>query len=69
MTDKINKALDYNGPFICIVELPECYIFSPKLSSYKKPDGKLVSKPLEDMYPFLERQEFLSNMIIPVQEE
>ena len=29
------------------------YAFSPKLSSEAKPDGRIVSKPLEDMYPFL----------------
>jgi acetolactate synthase-1/2/3 large subunit len=27
-------------------------------------DGSMVSKPLEDMYPFLERNEFLDNMVI-----
>jgi acetolactate synthase-1/2/3 large subunit len=29
------------------------------------PDGRIVSKPLEDMYPFLERDEFADNMIVP----
>ena len=24
----------------------------------------MVSKPLEDMYPFLDRQEFLENMLV-----
>jgi hypothetical protein len=28
------------------------------------PDGTLVSKPLEDMYPFLPRDEFMQNMIV-----
>jgi acetolactate synthase-1/2/3 large subunit len=36
----------------------------PKLSSSKNQEGKIVSKPLEDMYPFLERKEFYENMII-----
>ena len=36
----------------------------PKLSSQIKPDGKMVSKPLEDMFPFLPREIFLENMII-----
>ena len=35
-----------------------------------KKNGILVSKPLEDMYPFLEREEFFNNMIVkPVDEE
>jgi acetolactate synthase-1/2/3 large subunit len=33
------------------------------------PDGSLVSKPLEDLWPFLDRDEFLSNMIVPPLEE
>jgi acetolactate synthase-1/2/3 large subunit len=36
----------------------------------QRPDGTMVSRPLEDMYPFLDRKEFLENMIIqPVKEE
>jgi acetolactate synthase-1/2/3 large subunit len=41
----------------------------PKISSYKKEDGTIVSKPLEDLYPFLEREEFLSNMLVKTVEE
>ena len=36
----------------------------PKTSFKILPDGKLISPPIEDLYPFLERKEFLSNMII-----
>jgi acetolactate synthase-1/2/3 large subunit len=32
----------------------------------RRPDGTMVSKPLEDLWPFLERDEFLANMIVPV---
>ena len=28
----------------------------PKLSSEIKPNGKIISKPLEDMFPFLEEK-------------
>ena len=38
---------------------------SPKLSSMQRPDGSLVSKPLEDLWPFLDRDEFRANMLIP----
>jgi len=34
------------------------------LQSYQKPDGSFVSKPLEDLFPFLPREEFLANMIV-----
>ena len=36
----------------------------PSVASVRKDDGTMVSKPLEDMYPFLPREEFLSNMIV-----
>ena len=43
--------------------------FTPKLSSRKLPDGKMISAPLEDMYPFLPRDEFFGEMIIePIKE-
>ena len=37
----------------------------PKAASKRLPDGTMVSAPLEDMAPFLPRDEFLENMIIP----
>jgi acetolactate synthase-1/2/3 large subunit len=33
------------------------------------PDGRFVSKPLEDLWPYLPRDEFRANMIIPPVEE
>jgi len=38
--------------------------FSPKLASRKLPDGTMVSPSLEDMAPFLSREEFAKNMFI-----
>lgn len=62
---EIKNVLDVNGPVICEVILPVQYNFAPKLSSERKPDGRMVSKPMEDMFPFLSREEFMENMIIP----
>jgi hypothetical protein len=42
---------------------------TPWLQSYQKADGSIVSKPLEDMFPFLPREEFLANMIVKPLEE
>lgn len=64
MEQEINNVLACKGASICEVVLNCGYIFAPKLSSEKKSDGKMVSKPLEDLYPFLERNEFDSNMIV-----
>jgi acetolactate synthase-1/2/3 large subunit len=61
----VDEVLAEKGPVVCEVMLQDFYIFSPKTSSLKKEDGTMVSKPLEDMYPFLDREEFKKDMIIP----
>jgi acetolactate synthase-1/2/3 large subunit len=65
MERKIREALAGDVPFICEVTLDPDQPFAPKSSSQRLPDGRIVSKPLEDLAPFLERKEFLSNMLIP----
>jgi acetolactate synthase-1/2/3 large subunit len=61
----IGQALKTAGPTLCDVQMQPDQLFAPRVSSQRLPDGHMVSKPLEDMYPFLSREEFLSNMIIP----
>ncbi|MCX5786122.1 MAG: thiamine pyrophosphate-binding protein [Elusimicrobia bacterium] len=63
MSGKIARVLAVKGPALCDVRLPADHKFMPKLSSEKKPDGSMVSKPLEDMWPFLDREDFKSNII------
>ena len=63
MKEKIAGVLALKGPVLCEVKLPADYKFMPKLSSEKKPDGSMVSKPLEDLWPFLDREEFQSNIL------
>ena len=60
------RAAAIAGPVVWEVRLNLDYSFEPKLSSMRLPDGRMVSKPLEEMAPFLERDEFLSNMLVPV---
>ena len=62
LIEEIEKVLATQGPVVCEVMVKNDYIFQPKHSSEKLPDGKIVSKPLEDMYPFLDRDEFKENM-------
>ena len=64
MDSTIQRVLNIEGPVVCEVILTPDYIFSPKLSSERLPDGRIISKPLEDMYPFLPREEFENNIII-----
>jgi acetolactate synthase-1/2/3 large subunit len=69
IVEKIRSVMEFPGPVLCDVLIQPDQIFEPRTSSQKLPDGRMVSKPLEDMYPFLEREEFLSNMIISPWEE
>jgi acetolactate synthase-1/2/3 large subunit len=62
MGQVIDSVLSYRRALICEVILNKDHIFAPRVSSERKPDGRMVSKPLEDLYPFLERDEFYLNM-------
>jgi acetolactate synthase-1/2/3 large subunit len=67
--EQIAEALNAGGPILCEVMLDRSQGFEPKLSSKKLPDGRMVTAPLEDMAPFLPRDEFKRNLIIPAWEE
>ena len=69
MRENIVKILMSSGPVVCEVMINPHQAIGPRASSAIRPDGSMVSKPLEDLWPFLEREEFLSNMIIPSVEE
>ena len=65
---RIAEALAAQGPIVCEVVLDRTQGFEPKLSSKKLPDGRMVTAPLEDMAPFLPREEFARNLLIPAWE-
>jgi acetolactate synthase-1/2/3 large subunit len=65
----IDFVLSQEGPILADVILDPTQVFEPKLSSRVLPDGKMVSAPLEDMYPFLPRIELLENLFIPPWDE
>ena len=53
------------GPGLAEVILDSEQPFEPKLSSRQLADGRMVSANLEDMAPFLDRKEFLTNLLFP----
>ncbi len=65
MREEVEMALKLEGPVLCDVRMDPDQFVTPRISSKRIPDGRMVSSPLEDMYPFLADDEFLSNMIIP----
>src|SRR6185295_18411680 len=65
LVERVRELLDSAGPVVIEVKTPREEPRAPSLSSTRKPDGSMVSKPLEDLWPFLPRDEFLTNMVIP----
>ncbi len=63
---QLNEVLAMEGPVLINVILDTEQGFEPKLSSKQLPDGKMVSAPLEDMFPFLPEEELKKNMLIPI---
>jgi acetolactate synthase-1/2/3 large subunit len=62
----ITETLETDGPQCCELMLDLAQPFAPKLTSRKLESGKMVSSPLEDMGPFLSREELRENMFIPL---
>jgi acetolactate synthase-1/2/3 large subunit len=69
LREQVRNVLNMPGPVVCDVRVIPDEVRGPRLSSMQRPDGSMVSKPLEDLWPFLPREEFLANMIIPPLEE
>lgn len=57
------KAMELDGPLFAEIVVDETQNFAPKLSSKVLPDGKIVSPEIDDMFPFLDREEYESNKL------
>ncbi len=64
LREEVRKILAMEGPVLIDVRVIPDEVRAPRLQSYQREDGTFVSKPLEDMFPFLPREEFLANMIV-----
>ena len=62
---QVRRVIETPGPVVCDVMVIPDEIRGPRLSSKQLPDGSMVSLPLEDLWPFLDREEFRANMIVP----
>jgi acetolactate synthase-1/2/3 large subunit len=66
---QLQKALAHAGPLLCEVVVMREEPRIPRVASKQLPDGKMVSSPLEDLFPFLPREELQRNMLIPLLDE
>lgn len=53
---KIDEVLKHDGPVVCDVNIHEHHAYEPRIFGWKA--------PIEDMYPYLPREEFRANMIV-----
>ncbi|MCW8130862.1 MAG: thiamine pyrophosphate-binding protein [Planctomycetota bacterium] len=66
--EAIRETLAVPGPALCQAMLDPEQPFEPRPSSRQLPDGRMVTAPLEDMFPFLDREELKQNLKIPLWE-
>ncbi|MBI5245424.1 MAG: thiamine pyrophosphate-binding protein [Elusimicrobia bacterium] len=59
------EVLAMDGPVVCEVLTSPDEMTLPRVTARIAPDGRIVSMPLEDMTPLLDREEFKGNMLIP----
>lgn len=62
LEDGIRSFLAQPGPALCEVSISPNQRIFPKASAFRRPDGTFESRPLEDMAPFLPREEVWENM-------
>lgn len=64
MHEQLEAILGDDEPVLCEVISIRDQLVAPTVSSRTLPDGRLVSSPIEDMFPFMSREEFEENMIV-----
>lgn len=67
--DRVQAVLNHPGPIVCAVNVSSDQVTAPRATSSVRPDGTIVSLPMEDMAPRLPRDVFLSEMIVSPTED
>ena len=60
----VDEVLAQEGCVFCEIYTDTQQVWEPKSSARRLEDGTIVSPPLEDLAPFLPREELLENMFI-----
>ena len=64
MKQAVDETLACEGFAFCEFFVSTAQVFEPKSATKRLPDGTLVSPPLEDLAPFLSREELIKNLFI-----
>lgn len=62
--EKVRDILNMPGPVVCEVMVSPDQVTAPRAASRQRENGAMETMPMEDLWPFLDRDEFLSNMIV-----
>lgn len=68
MKKVVDEVLEMDGSVFCEIFTDTEQVWEPKSSTKRLENGELVSPPLEDLAPFLPREELKKNMFIPLLE-
>lgn len=60
---KVLEVLNMQGPVICDLRINPLQQTMPRAQSIKLPNGSMMTKPMEDLWPFLKKEELDNNMI------
>jgi acetolactate synthase-1/2/3 large subunit len=64
LRDTIRRVLAADGPVLCDVMVSKDQDVAPRQAFERKPDGTFTPRPLEDMDPLLDDDEFLTCMMV-----
>ena len=60
----LDRVLSLTGPVLCELNISPHQERSPRTMTVRNPDGTFETRPLEDQYPFLPREEVKRNMTL-----
>ncbi len=66
---QVRAVLEREGPVVCVVKTSPTEKTMPRVTSVLQKDGSMLSNPMEDMWPFLDRDELSANMLATKLEE
>ncbi|MEI6726085.1 MAG: thiamine pyrophosphate-binding protein [Actinomycetes bacterium] len=63
LEETVRRVLASPGPAVCVLRVDPDLVTQPRLSTTVAPDGRITSRPLEDLWPFLDRDQLAANML------
>ena len=69
LQEQIRRVLAHDGPIVCAVATSPLQPTAPRVTSTVREDGVIVSRPMEDMWPLLSREELEANILLPIMDK